>query len=104
VLPKKFIAFHWHGDIFDIPPQALRTAESDGCTNQAFILAKAVGLQSYLELSMDKHRPFDQELQRQTGRWEIHTKSKRATIPSRQVPGINRLMALFLDNMAKELG
>lgn len=53
VLPKKFIALHWHGNMFDIQPQALRTAESDGCSNQAVMLGEAVGLQFHLELSMD---------------------------------------------------
>ncbi len=38
--------------MFDIPPQALRTAESDGCANQSFMHSKAVCLQFHLESSM----------------------------------------------------
>jgi GMP synthase-like glutamine amidotransferase len=53
VLPKTFMAFHWHGDTFEIPPQALRAAESEACANQAFMLGKAIGLQFHLESSMD---------------------------------------------------
>lgn len=33
----KFIAFHWHGDTFDIPPDAVHLAESEACRNQAFL-------------------------------------------------------------------
>ncbi|MGD0954214.1 MAG: type 1 glutamine amidotransferase [Methanotrichaceae archaeon] len=53
VLPNTFMAFHWHGDTFEIPPQALRAAESESCANQAFALGKAIGLQFHLESSMD---------------------------------------------------
>jgi len=49
VLPDSFVALHWHGDTFSIPPGAARTAESDACPNQAFILGKAIGLQFHLE-------------------------------------------------------
>ena len=53
VLPNTFMAFHWHGDTFEIPPQAHRAAESEACANQAFMIGKAVGLQFHLESSMD---------------------------------------------------
>jgi GMP synthase-like glutamine amidotransferase len=49
-LPREFTAFHWHGDIFDIPADAVRTAESEGCVNQAFEYeGRVVGLQFHLE-------------------------------------------------------
>lgn len=51
VLPDRFVALHWHGDTFSIPPGAMRVAESDACPNQAFILGKAIGLQFHLETS-----------------------------------------------------
>ena len=49
--PSQFVAFHWHGDTFDLPSGALRLAESAACQNQAFIYeARVVGLQFHLEL------------------------------------------------------
>ncbi len=49
-LPSEFIAFHWHGDTFKIPPGALATASSLGCANQAFTYTnKVAGLQFHLE-------------------------------------------------------
>ena len=48
-LPDRFLALHWHGDTFSIPLGASRMAESDACSNQAFILGKAIGLQFHLE-------------------------------------------------------
>lgn len=51
-LPSGFMAFHWHGDTFSIPPKAIHWAASKGCTNQAFLYANHVlGLQFHLESS-----------------------------------------------------
>lgn len=51
-LPREFTAFHWHGDTFDIPADAVRTAKSEGCVNQAFEYdGRVVGLQFHLELT-----------------------------------------------------
>jgi GMP synthase (glutamine-hydrolysing) len=41
---------HWHGDQFDIPPGALRLAQTPGFPNQAFSIgARILGLQFHLE-------------------------------------------------------
>ncbi len=51
--PDKLIAFHWHGDTFDIPDDALHFAVSEACTNQAFIYKnKVLALQFHIETSM----------------------------------------------------
>lgn len=51
-LPARFMAFHWHGDTFDIPSGAIRIAESRACRNQAFEYARHVlGFQFHLEYS-----------------------------------------------------
>lgn len=51
-LPQSFMAFHWHGDSFSIPPQAIHLAQSDGCDQQAFVYEDhVVGLQFHLEAS-----------------------------------------------------
>jgi len=42
--------FHWHGDTFDIPENAVRFASSDACANQGFMMGnRIVGLQFHLE-------------------------------------------------------
>jgi GMP synthase-like glutamine amidotransferase len=35
--PQQTLAFHWHGDTFDIPAAALHVARSAGWANQAFV-------------------------------------------------------------------
>jgi GMP synthase-like glutamine amidotransferase len=53
-LPPAFPAFHWHGDTFDIPAGAVRTAQSDAFANQAFEYGSRVAaLQFHLEATAD---------------------------------------------------
>jgi GMP synthase-like glutamine amidotransferase len=49
-LPEECLAFHWHGETFDLPEGAVRLAESNTCKNQAFQFRRnAIGLQFHLE-------------------------------------------------------
>lgn len=54
-LPSSFVAGHWHGDTFQIPDGAVRTASSSACINQAFEYddGRVVGVQFHLEWSQD---------------------------------------------------
>lgn len=55
--PPMATAFHWHGETFDLPPEAIRLAGSEACGNQAFQLGKAViGLQFHLETTPESAR------------------------------------------------
>ena len=48
--PQKCEVFHWHGETFDLPPNAVRLAKSAACENQAFQIAQNVlALQFHLE-------------------------------------------------------
>jgi len=44
-----FPALEWHGDTFEIPEEAVKLAESELCSNQAFRFKNAYGLQFHLE-------------------------------------------------------
>jgi GMP synthase-like glutamine amidotransferase len=51
-IPTEFIAFHWHGDTYDLPEGAIRLFESEACKNQGFIYKnRIIGLQFHLEMS-----------------------------------------------------
>jgi len=44
--------FHWHGDTFDLPREAVHLAQSKACKNQAFLYNKKIlGLQFHLEMN-----------------------------------------------------
>lgn len=54
VFSDNMLAFHWHGDTFDLPENAIRIASSQACKNQGFIVnEKVVGLQFHLETTPD---------------------------------------------------
>jgi len=49
-IPDRFLAFHWHGDTFDIPRGAVHFAGSGACANQGFFIGGHVlGLQFHCE-------------------------------------------------------
>jgi GMP synthase (glutamine-hydrolysing) len=49
--PRTFEAFHWHGDVFDLPPGSVRLASSESTPIQAFNYQSAYGLLFHLEVT-----------------------------------------------------
>jgi len=104
VLPEKFVAFHWHGDTFDNPPEAVRMAESLACKNQAFELGKAVGQQFHLESSLDSIDHLIQNCADGLTDGQYVQRPKELLAQQDRFPEIRSLMEIFLDNMEKVLG
>ena len=104
VLPEEFMALHWHGDTFEVPPGAVHTAESQACKNQAFELGKAIGLQFHLESSPDslEHLLLNSADELTDGQYVQKPKEILAHLD--RFPELHRLMDTFLDNMEKVLG
>ena len=49
-IPDEFTAFHWHGEMFEIPPGAEHIFSSEGCSNQGFVYYdNVVGIQFHFE-------------------------------------------------------
>ena len=103
VLPKRFIAFHWHRDTFEMPLGAVRTARSDGCENEAFEIGKTVGLQFHLESSMCSLEYLMNESREELEDGRFIQEPEEILAQARNLQEINRLMELFLDNMVKML-
>lgn len=57
LLPEEFMAFHWHGDTFDLPPGAVHLGRSAVCRNQAYAVGERIlGLQFHLETTPESAR------------------------------------------------
>lgn len=53
-LPEQFMAFHWHGEAFDLPAKTGRLASTQATPNQAFAVGKTVlGLQFHMEATKE---------------------------------------------------
>ncbi|MEO0509196.1 MAG: type 1 glutamine amidotransferase [Verrucomicrobiota bacterium] len=53
-LPDSLHVYHWHGDTFALPDNAVRIASTKGCANQGFLYNKRVlGLQCHLETTRE---------------------------------------------------
>lgn len=73
VFPDEIEVFHWHGETFDLPANAIHLAKSEAYLHQAFqIGARAIGLQFHLEITPP-------------GVAEILSHCRRELIPSRFV-------------------
>ena len=52
-LPASFLAFHWHGETFELPPGATHLLENRFCTNQGFIKGSVLALQCHVEMTTE---------------------------------------------------
>jgi len=47
---QQFDAFHWHGETFSLPPDAVPLLSSEYCENQAFAIGKHLAMQCHVEM------------------------------------------------------
>lgn len=53
-LPQAFTTFHWHGDTFTLPPNAIHLFKTKGCAQQGFVSNNHVAaLQFHMEVKED---------------------------------------------------
>ncbi|MCX7986523.1 MAG: type 1 glutamine amidotransferase [Bacteroidales bacterium] len=102
-LPRQFIAFHWHGDTFDLPSGCELLYSSQACKHQAYIWNKHVlGLQFHLEVTPELLQLFldnaDEEL-KESGPF-IQTVSQMRE-KSYLLNEINSILGRMLDNFVK---
>lgn len=104
-LPPDFMAFHWHGDTFDIPIGGLWLAESEGCKNQAFeYRGKVVGLQFHLESSVSSIIKLIDNCGEDMVDGKYIDSSKNILNAKENVNQINNVMTTILNNIESGSG
>jgi len=99
-LPPEFMAFHWHGDMFDIPSGAIKMAESEGCANQAFEYnRRVIGFQFHLESTRDSIDKLVANCSDEIGDGKYIQSAKKMLSVYNEVKLINQMMRTFLDNL-----
>jgi GMP synthase-like glutamine amidotransferase len=74
-----FLSYHWHGERFDLPPEAVRIWSSPHCENQAFVIGRHLGMQCHIEITAEMI-----DLWCETGAGEIERNLARS--PAVQTP------------------
>lgn len=97
--PEKTEVFHWHGETFSLPSEAVQIAESEGCKNQAFqINSNVIGLQFHLEITADSAKEIVTNCRDElvTGKY-IQTEEGVLSAPQERYNSINGLMNNILE-------
>lgn len=96
--PQQAEVFHWHGETFELPPGAVRIAQSEVCENQAFQLGEhVVGLQFHLETTPDSAQAIVEHCRDELVDGDyIQTEEAILSVPESVYGSINTLMGEVL--------
>jgi GMP synthase-like glutamine amidotransferase len=102
--PHEFVAFHWHGDTFNIPPGAVKIASSAGCHGQAFEYGRVIGLQFHLEYSPESINLMLKSCGEEIMDGKYIQKKDEILSHIKNAAGTQGLLNMLLDNVQKEYG
>jgi GMP synthase-like glutamine amidotransferase len=104
---REFSGFHWHGETFTIPPNAVHIAESPYCANQAFALGKHLGMQCHVEMTPQLIRSWcedwEKELVRKAGP-SVQTPAQMFEGLDERVRSLNRIADGLYERWINGLG
>jgi GMP synthase-like glutamine amidotransferase len=97
--PVETVVFHWHGETFNLPSEAIQIAESEGCKNQAFQMGRSViGLQFHLETTPESARSIVANCRDELVEGEyIQIEQDILSAPQERYNAINSLMSDILE-------
>lgn len=99
-LPSRFIAFHWHGEAFDLPAGAAHLAESEACPGQAFEYQTALAMQFHLEATPSSVGELIRNCPHETGSGPYVQSAEQMLAASRAFRSARSLLFGMLDRIA----
>jgi GMP synthase (glutamine-hydrolysing) len=95
-----FTVFHWHGDTFEMPEEAIHLAYSEACINQAFLYkGHVLGLQFHIEVTEDNVKTMLKNGKHELGEGR-YIQHAREILNQKQFTGSNnRIMFHLLDTL-----
>ena len=94
--------FHWHGDTFDLPENAIHIAFSEGCKNQAFIYKeKVLALQFHPEVTLNSLQMMIENCRDGLSKGK-YIQSEKEILSNKQILVKNKkILFSLLDKLAK---
>ena len=91
----RFEAFHWHGETFTLPQQAVHLLSSQYCQNQAYAIGKHLVFQCHVEMTADMVKAWCEagadELQSEIGNPAVQTAVGMQHDLSRRIARLNEI-------------
>jgi len=100
LLPTEFMAYHWHGDTFELPPDAVHLAQSAVCRHQAYAIGdRILGLQFHLETTPESARELIEHCSDELVDAPTIQSSDAMLADNARFVELNRLMFALLDGL-----
>ena len=96
-----FTVFHWHGDTFSLPKNAIRLVSSTDYVNQAFLLETAVGIQFHIEVTNEMINLWLDTSQELSKAQHINPNKIKQEI-SVNLPKVKKNMEIFYNNFKSQ--
>ena len=102
-LPEEVDVFHWHGDTFDIPQDAILLAESEACKHQGFILDHRVAaFQFHLETTFQSATALIENCRDELDGAQYVQSEAEILVDRSRFSRINQVMTSVLDALEAE--
>lgn len=101
LLPAEFMAYHWHGDTFDLPPGAVHLAQTPVCRHQAYAVeGRILGLQFHLETTPESARELIEHCADELVETPTVQSAGAMLADNRHYAELNRLMVALLEGLS----
>jgi len=102
-LPEEFMVYHWHGETFELPKNAIPLLKNRFCSNQGYICGNALALQCHIEMQGDMiaiwSEAYADEIR--TGSESIQTATEMQEDIESRIRNLNQVAETIYSNWSK---